>query len=252
MVGIESQIQKDAPMLAIFPLLSLFVASPAHAVDVITNYLDGGDGYHYASIDDAPVFGDYGTWDNDCQTDPQSIPIGWELAVDEPGIDAIIFSGGWSTHCMFAGDCSYGTYNYGLGGCGCGYYDNDGDNWWVTSCSRRMLVRRAAEPPVVVEPALAVSGDCPGTVNLDFSGFTPGGNVTLLFSRGVGADLVPGGRCRGVETGLSPARWALTMPDLDEDGLMSFSPTVPEAACGMNLQVLDPESCALSDVMQVP
>ena len=187
-------------MLTTILHLSLFVSSPAFAVDVITNFLDGGDGYHYASIDDAPVFGDYGTWVNNCQTDPENIPIGWELAVDAPGIADIIFSGGWSTHCMFAGDCSYGTYNYGHGDCGCGYYDNDGVNWWVTSCSRRMLVRRPSAPP---GPTLDTSGSCPGVVNVEAAGLTPGGNVAILKGSGPGAVAMPGGPCAGGVTGLA-------------------------------------------------
>jgi hypothetical protein len=108
------------------------------------NELLPGDGYAYASIDDVPVMADYGTWENDCQLDYRPLPEGWEIVPDgTPSIADIIYSGGWSTHCMFTDNCSYGTFNYVLGDCGCGYFETDGlGNWAVTSCARRMMIRR--------------------------------------------------------------------------------------------------------------
>ncbi len=104
------------------------------------------DGYAYASIDDAPVDAGYGTWINNCQTDPYPLPEGWEIVPNEPGIEDIIFMGGWSTHCMLVeGGCTYGTFNYSFGNCfePCGLMGDDGaGSYWATSCSRRVMIRR--------------------------------------------------------------------------------------------------------------
>jgi hypothetical protein len=98
--------------------------------------------YRYASIDDVRVDAGYGE-DGTCQTDPYPVPDGWEIAEYMDGIEDFINSHGWSTHCMILADgCSYGTFNYGLGGCGCDVMETDGTNWWATSCSRRMFIRR--------------------------------------------------------------------------------------------------------------
>jgi hypothetical protein len=103
-------------------------------------------GYAYASIDDAPVGAGYGAWINTCQTDPRPLPAGWEIAPNDPGMQDIIYMGGWSTHCMLvAGGCTYGTFNYSYGNCyePCGLMGSDGlGNFWATSCSRRVLIRR--------------------------------------------------------------------------------------------------------------
>ncbi|MFT4625432.1 MAG: hypothetical protein ACI8PZ_004100 [Myxococcota bacterium] len=115
-----------------------------------------------------------------------------------------------------------------------------------------LLALALAVPAIATAmPTLSVSGDCPGPLDISVSGLTPGGNMTLLFSSGEGAGLVPAGACRGAETGLDPVRWVLTAPDGDGDGAMSFSPTVPPSACGMHMQVLDAGSCTLSSVETV-
>ncbi|MFT4627275.1 MAG: hypothetical protein ACI8PZ_005957 [Myxococcota bacterium] len=118
---------------------------------------------------------------------------------------------------------------------------------------RTLVLTVAALAPIAAHavPALDVSGSCPGEVTIEMSGLTPGGNATLLFGPAAGADAIPAGACRGVETGLSPARWILTVPDSDLDGSITFSPTVPPTACDKLLQVLDASTCTLSETIAV-
>ncbi|MFT4623205.1 MAG: hypothetical protein ACI8PZ_001861 [Myxococcota bacterium] len=127
-------------------LSNVDTAGSADGFEIVDNELLPGDGYAYASIDDAPVIADYGTWINNCQTDPMPLPDGWSIAPNTPGIEDIIYAGGWSTHCMLVeGGCTYGTYNYGYGNCyePCGLMGDDGfGNYWATSCSRRVMIRR--------------------------------------------------------------------------------------------------------------
>lgn len=111
----------------------------AHAP--MENEVAWGD-FVYAAIDDTPVDSDYGAFGT-CQTDPRPVPDGWEVAPFVDGIDDFIHDHGWSTHCMILVDgCSYGTFNYGFGGCSCGVLGSDGVNYWASSCSRRVLIRR--------------------------------------------------------------------------------------------------------------
>ena len=104
------------------------------------------DGWAYASIDDAPVDADYGTWINTCQTDPMPVPEGWEIVPNFAGVEDVIYEGGWGTHCMLVeGGCTYGTFNYTYGNCWepCGLTGDDGaGNYWATSCARRVMIRR--------------------------------------------------------------------------------------------------------------
>ena len=110
------------------------------------------------------------------------------------------------------------------------------------------LVALALPALATAAPVLTISGDCPGAIDIDITGLTPGGNMTLLFSGGEGADALPAGACRDTVTGLSPVRWGMTAPDADGDGNMSFSPTVPDSACGKHVQILDASTCELSSV----
>ncbi|MFT5454796.1 MAG: hypothetical protein ACI9K2_001274 [Myxococcota bacterium] len=112
----------------------------------LVNEMPWGDGWVYASIDDAPVYAGYGAWINTCQTDPFPIPYGWEIVpLGVAGIEDIIYNGAWGTHCMLIEDgCTFGTSNYSYGNCyePCGLMGTDGVNYWATSCSRRVMIRR--------------------------------------------------------------------------------------------------------------
>ena len=107
----------------------------------LANEVRWGD-FVYAAIDDIPVDASYGEFST-CQTTPLPLPEGWEVAPYEAGIEDLVFDHGWSTHCMITADgCSWGTFNYGRGDCGCGVMGTDGVNYWADSCSRRMMIRR--------------------------------------------------------------------------------------------------------------
>ncbi|MFT4621729.1 MAG: hypothetical protein ACI8PZ_000381 [Myxococcota bacterium] len=114
----------------------------------------------------------------------------------------------------------------------------------------RYIVLAALSLPAaaLAAPTLTLSGACPGVIDIDIAGLTPGGEMTLLFSGGEGADVLPAGACSGLATGLSPIRFGLRAPDVDGDGTMSFGPSVPEGACGTHVQILDPATCELSPV----
>ena len=76
------------------------------------------------------------------------MPMGWTLVPEDANIVTnIIAVNTWSTHCiLFENGVSYGTPAYGAGSsCGCSgtvCMEPSGDQWHVTSCSRRILIRR--------------------------------------------------------------------------------------------------------------
>ncbi len=100
-------------------------------------------------------------------------------------------------------------------------------------------------------PSLSIEGECPGLSTIEITGLTPGGNMTMLFSAGLGEGAIPAGGCGGTITGLDPVRWAMTMPDVDGDGRMRFSPFMPESACGKHVQIMDPTDCSLSGIATI-
>ncbi|MFT4627746.1 MAG: hypothetical protein ACI8PZ_006433 [Myxococcota bacterium] len=104
----------------------------------------------------------------------------------------------------------------------------------------------AGAPP----PTLSLDGACPGPIDISIT-LSAGSTATVLYASGTGSSTLPFGRCAGVATGLDSGRWAFNAPDGDGDGALSFSPSVPDAACGQWLQVLDTTTCLLSDAVEI-
>jgi hypothetical protein len=100
-------------------------------------------------------------------------------------------------------------------------------------------------------PELAVSGTCPGPVDIDVSNLTPGGRVALLKGTGLGSNVIPAGPCAGEVSDLQNlGLQALLVADVN--GEISLSPTLRLGACGRVLQALDVETCALSEPVYLP
>ncbi len=119
------------------------------------------NGYYYATLDDAPADAAYGAWVNTCQNGSSiPMPSGWELAPESAAVVSnVIAQHVWSTHCLlFSNGVSYGVSTYNNGGaCGCSGSEcmtTSGNSYQVTSCSRRILIRRAIS---VVLPAGCVT-----------------------------------------------------------------------------------------------
>ena len=96
-------------------------------------------------------------------------------------------------------------------------------------------------------PVLSISGSCPGTGSLTVTDLTPGANLAILAGSGSGTDRIPRGPCTGTETGLTRAQLVLTREDTDADGVLSLRPSLTVGACDRVLQVLDLESCEVSE-----
>ena len=101
----------------------------------------------------------------------------------------------------------------------------------------------------VASPVVSVSGDaCPGVVDIEVTGITPGGRVAFITGSGVGTDPIPMGACGGVSSGLENPQLMFIAGDLDGDGVLSFSPSIPAPACDRPFVVLERATCESSSV----
>lgn len=97
-------------------------------------------------------------------------------------------------------------------------------------------------------PAVTVDGLCPGPVDLEIMGVTPGSTVAILKGDGPGSDLIPGGPCAGIRSGLDGLAYVTSLRDSDGDGMIRLRPSLPAPACSQSIQVIDVEGCVVSTV----
>ena len=97
------------------------------------------------------------------------------------------------------------------------------------------------------DPALSITGDCPGRLTIDITEATPRGTFAVLAGLGFEDDTLGIGPCAGTRTDLSGIRM-LTLHSTS-DGRASFRPVITGAACATPIQVLDVETCTLSEAL---
>ncbi|MFT4625223.1 MAG: hypothetical protein ACI8PZ_003891 [Myxococcota bacterium] len=95
---------------------------------------------------------------------------------------------------------------------------------------------------------LTASGSCPGPVDISAAGLTPNSRYAFLVSReGEGVSRLSGGFCDGTVVGLARAKVAFH-GNTDGAGSLSFTPSVPDGACGITFQIIDLATCGLTNV----
>ncbi len=99
-----------------------------------------------------------------------------------------------------------------------------------------------------------VVGHCPGTVNLTWSGATPGRQVAIIFAGNLGSVIIPPGNpCEGTRLGLGPQNIQLVQTvGSGASGINSINGATSSGACGRFLQLLDLDSCRTSNVDRIP
>lgn len=91
-------------------------------------------------------------------------------------------------------------------------------------------------------PALAQSGTCGGVMTFDFSGFTPGGPVAIVYGPAI-PYVHAGPQCAGVALDLTPAAGPI-VTTADGNGDAQLVQAVPAGACGALLvQAADVATC---------
>ena len=147
---------------------------------------------------------------------------------------------GWAwdadTGRFWAFDWSGNVYSYGV------------DPWdQLLEASGLPAMGGAATGAMGGGPDLTILGSCPGEMDIRAEGLTPGGAAAVIYGPGAGSSVIPGGPCAGVRSGLAGVR-LLLVTSADGAGRMSMRPSVPPGACGLSLQVLDVDTCTLTDV----
>lgn len=101
---------------------------------------------------------------------------------------------------------------------------------------------------------LNLSGDCPGTVTVEWSNATPDRPMGIVFASNEGSVVIPGGPCSGTQLGLGNQNLRLYAQINTGSGSGSVNGTAGSSACGgfVQLVVVDGSPCATSNVAQVP
>lgn len=92
---------------------------------------------------------------------------------------------------------------------------------------------------------LAVAGTCPGKLDIDVTGLTPGGAVAVLLAAGPGDRKPPANHpCAAFPSGLSGEKFQVYLRgSADAAGTFTFGPTVQARACGRWVQLIDEATC---------
>ncbi|MBL1218969.1 MAG: hypothetical protein D8M59_15930 [Planctomycetes bacterium] len=125
---------------------------------------------------------------------------------------------------------------------------------WGTAPDGHIEGWKAVIPGDAVGLELAVVSECPnaGPGRVAWTGGTPGGRVALAFARTTGNFVVSNGPCADTVLGLSSLGLRLVFTSTsDASGNGSQGGNVPAAACGSYLQLIDLESCEVSNVVRI-
>ena len=99
---------------------------------------------------------------------------------------------------------------------------------------------------------LTVTGSCPGQMTFSGSGATPGGMVCCLCAMGPGSATIPAGtQCAGTVLGLDQTYFLAGITFADSQGNFSSSGFMGPQWCGTYGQVIDFNSCCVSNVVQL-
>lgn len=99
--------------------------------------------------------------------------------------------------------------------------------------------------------SLSLSGQCPGTVTLRWSGATPNRQQGIVFGNSQGSTTIPGGVCQGTVLGIQGQVRLINVIGTGS-GSGSTSGPAGTSACRRYLQLVEAPSCNTSNVAQIP
>ncbi len=101
-------------------------------------------------------------------------------------------------------------------------------------------------------PNFTIEGTCPGVLDIEFSNLPDDGTVYVMAGDGPGESAIPVGPCAGESSGVSGRVRPIGMlRDDDGDGMISFSPDVPEVACDFYMVASQATDCTSSPAAPV-
>ncbi len=107
--------------------------------------------------------------------------------------------------------------------------------------------------PCTGGPSLQLGGQCPGILNIAWSGATSNRQMGIVYARNTGAFVVPGGPCAGTALGLGTNQIQLVRTVSTGSGSGSVNGNAGPAACGGYLQlvVVDATPCTVSNTARL-
>ncbi len=98
----------------------------------------------------------------------------------------------------------------------------------------------------------SITGTCPGTVRLSWSGAQPNRNQGILFARNTGNYTIQSGPCQGTQLGLGTNQLQLYNTIGTGSGAGSVNAQAGQGACRGFVQLIQVPGCQTSNVAQVP
>lgn len=99
---------------------------------------------------------------------------------------------------------------------------------------------------------ISITGQCPGTVNLSWSGALPGRQQGILFASNTGTFTINTGVCSGTQLGLGTQNLRLYNTIGSGNGAGSVNAQASAGACRGYIQMIQVPGCETSNVVQVP
>lgn len=99
---------------------------------------------------------------------------------------------------------------------------------------------------------LELAGQCPGPVQLSWSGALPGTTLGILFAMNTGSYVIPTGPCAGTTLDLGTNQLRLYNTIGSGNGSGTVNAQAGPGACGGYVQLIAVPSCATSNVARVP
>jgi hypothetical protein len=100
---------------------------------------------------------------------------------------------------------------------------------------------------------LTVTGSCPGTVNVAWSGATPNKQQGIVFASSTGNLVIPSGPCQGTQLGLSAQNIQLVNTIPTGNGAGNVNGQTNQGACSGHLQLVTVNTpCETSNVDDIP
>lgn len=99
---------------------------------------------------------------------------------------------------------------------------------------------------------VTVTGTCPGSVRLSWSGAEPSRQQGIIFARNLGSFVIPSGPCMGTRLGLGSSAIQLYNIISTGNGSGAVSAQAGLGACRGYVQLITVPSCATSNVAQIP
>ena len=98
---------------------------------------------------------------------------------------------------------------------------------------------------------LRIGGTCPGIINVDWSGATPGRQQGIVYGANQGSTTIPNGACQGTILGVQ-GQLRLVNTIGTGSGSGSVNGNAGTAACGHFLQLVEGGTCSKSNVDNIP